>query len=276
MQFSGTGNTYQIALYLQKQLIAKGHHVDLYPIEKARNVNQLVKSYDCLGIGYPIYVSDMPLIVKELTNNLEVTNNKRAFVFCTQYLFSGDGAALAAHELKKKGYLIRQLAHFNMPNNVTDTLGWLPKPNNLHRLLSRKRKQVSRFVNLIDQNKKRLKGMNIFSRFLGLMQRGPFQKLESSYFSHAIKIEAGCILCGRCVELCPTKNLEIDSGVVKENDRCQICYRCVNHCPVQVLHIDRKHLVKWQYYGPHPDFSIDVVKHANMHEQIDATASEEF
>ena len=267
MQFSGTGNTFYIARLLQDGLIACGHTVDLMPIEACPDVNRLVAECDLFGLGYPIYGSDIPLLVRSMIESLEMVAGKRAFVFCTQMMYSGDGAAYAGKMLRRKGFVIRQLAHFNMPNNLTDYLRFLPEPQDLTGLRIRKDRQTRRFVEAIDRNRSLRKGMNPLSLLLGLLQRVPFQKYESAMFSHAIKIDATCIMCGLCQRLCPVGNFQIKDGKLTEMDRCILCYRCISHCPVQALHTNPRHTVKYQYRGPLPQFSIEDVMKPMTHEQ---------
>lgn len=259
MQFSGTGNTYYISNLLRDFLSTAQSTVDLYPIEKISDPNQIISKCDLLGIGYPIYGSDIPKPVRSLIERFDNFQGKRAFVFCTQLMYSGDGAAYVAKMLIKKGFSVRQLAHFNMPNNLTDYLNFLPGFKPSVKFEKRKRRQAERFAKLILHDRKRLKGMNIFSNVLGLLQRFPFQKFEQSMYDHAIKIEANCIGCGRCVDLCPVDNLTLESGILKENNRCILCYRCINHCPVNALHTSKNHLTKHPYQGPVNGFRIDDV-----------------
>ncbi|MFO7969804.1 MAG: EFR1 family ferrodoxin [Candidatus Izemoplasmatales bacterium] len=268
MQFSGTGNTYQISKMIQNSLINKNHQVDLYPIEKISNVNSLIKNYDMIAIGYPIYGSDLPKIVKDMVEELNPESSKRAFVFCTQLMFSGDGAAYLAKKLIAKGFIVRQLAHFNMPNNISDSLGLFTNRTNLKRLNKRKLRQVERFVKKIDKDKKSLKGLNIFSHLLGLIQRVPFQKYEYSIFNHSISIENSCILCKKCIDLCPVDNFTIKDNKLVENNRCILCYRCINHCPTKSLHISKNKLVKKPYKGPTNNFSIDDVMQIRLYKDI--------
>ena len=239
MQFSGTGNTYLISKMIQDNLINKNHIVDLYPIEKITDVNSLKKAYDMIGIGYPIYGSDTPKIVNDLIEELSSKDCNKAFIYCTQLMYSGDGAAYVAKKLKIKGFIIRQLAHFNMPNNITDFLRFFSNKHNYKRLNKRKQRQVKRFVKKIDENKKSLKGMNFISNLLGLVQRIPFQKYEKSIYDHSIKIENSCILCKKCIDLCPVDNFKVEDNKLVENNRCILCYRCINHCPTNSLHISK-------------------------------------
>jgi ferredoxin/flavodoxin len=250
-QFSGTGNTFYVAATLQCELKALGHQVDLLPIEAIENPNQIIESYDRIGIGYPIYGSDAPRIVRSFIDRIEA-RNMRAFVFCTQWLFSGDGAAHIARKLEKKGFDCPQLAHFRMPNNITDYLSFLPVRTNFGRLKQRKERQIKRFARVIDQDKRIRTGLNPLSHLLGNMQRKPYRANEDAFLDHLIKIDDTCILCGTCIDLCPVNNFEMSEGKLREKNQCIACYRCINHCPVNALHASKKRRVKKPYLGPVP------------------------
>ncbi|MDI6453066.1 EFR1 family ferrodoxin [Peloplasma aerotolerans] len=258
--FSGTGNTYFIGKKLQDGFKEKSIFCDLFTIEKKRNDNQLIEDYDVIGLGYPIYGSDVPLLIKKWIDGLKMQNHKKAFVFCTQMMYSGDSAAYGGRLLEKKGFIIRQQAHFNMPNNITDYKILRPfNKHNLKKIEQRKNKQVNRFVKKILIDKKSRKGSNLISLCLGLLQRIPYQKIEMKWISDTIKIEDQCILCEKCIELCPTENFEIKDGILKTKNMCIACYRCINHCPVNALHSSKNALVKYPYKGPVENFNIKDV-----------------
>jgi len=258
--FSGTGNTYFIGKMLQDEFNKNSSFCDLFTVEKKHDDNRLIDDYDVIGLGYPIYGSDVPLLIKNWIDGLNMQNQKKAFVFCTQMMYSGDGAAYGGRLLGKKGFVVRQQAHFNMPNNITDYK--ILSPFNMHNLIKikqRKTKQIIRFVKNILADKNSRKGSNLFSLGLGLLQRIPYQKMEMKWISNSIKIEDHCILCKKCIDLCPTGNFEIKDGILKTKNLCFACYRCINHCPVNALHCSKKTLVKHPYRGPTERFNIKDV-----------------
>jgi ferredoxin len=260
LQFSGTGNTYYIAKKIRDVLEQKGHDVTCYPMEKIDNINDMINECDMLGIGYPIYGSDMPSIVSDLVSQIASVNDKKAFTFCTQMMYSGDGAIYLAKQLIEKGFTVRQCTHFNMPNNITDYLRFLPGKVNYTKLANKTDRLVKKFCVKIDQDKKRLKGNNVFSHFLGLLQRLPYQKMMKNY-KPKIYIDDTCILCNKCIKLCPVGNLKLEEGKIVDSGKCILCYRCINNCPAKSLHLSPNKTVLNPYHGPNQNFSIfDVSK----------------
>jgi flavodoxin/Pyruvate/2-oxoacid:ferredoxin oxidoreductase delta subunit len=258
LHFSGTGNTYFVAKLIGNYLSNNGFDSKLYPIEKIKNVNELVDNSDIFGIGFPIYGSDMPDIVKNMIEDLLPGKGKRVFVFCTQMMYSGDGGANAARKLIEKGFLVKQIEHFNMPNNLRDFAKFLPTKVNYEKLEKKTRKKAEKFAEKVIFNKRKLKGMNFVSNILGLLQRKPYQKLKSRTEIRML-IEDNCILCKKCLELCPVNNYYIEDNRLKSKTDCILCYRCINHCPTKSLHINKRNTVSVPYLGPTKDFKIKDV-----------------
>ena len=270
-QFSGTGNTYYISTKIQEEIREKRIICDFYAIESLNESNHLVDHYDVIGLGYPIYGSSIPRIVRKWIDGLRFRTDKRGFVFCTQMMFSGDGAAYGARLLRRKGIKILEQEHFNMPNNITDyKIFRTDKDINYEKIESRNTNKIRRFVKNILLERRYLKGSTPVSLTLGLMQRIPYSLLERRLMNHAIILEPNCIMCKKCVELCPTKNFVIREDILKVRNRCMLCYRCINHCPVQALHINKKTLIDKPYHGPTVQFKIrDVMASDQLTEVVD-------
>ncbi len=51
---------------------------------------------------------------------------------------------------------------------------------------------------------------------------------------------AGCIGCGRCVEVCPHQVFEIAGkrALIADRDACMECGACARNCPVGVIRVD--------------------------------------
>ena len=161
--FSGTGNTYFVADTLRKLLNEK-NECDLYSVERhLTDADAIIDRYDCIGLGYPTHGSSLPTIVFQFIDGLAV-HQKIAFTFCTQWLFSGDGAAYGARQLAKKGFVVLWQEHFLMPNNITD-LRILDhkKAYNYPKIRDSVQKRAQCFVQKIDAHREYRRGSNVFS-----------------------------------------------------------------------------------------------------------------
>ena len=57
-----------------------------------------------------------------------------------------------------------------------------------------------------------------------------------------------CISCGKCVEVCPLKNVTLEEGRPKWNGNCTMCMACYHHCPVNAIQYGKGTEGKGQYY----------------------------
>lgn len=265
--FSGTGNTWLVSDEMVRQLEKLGHTARAFSIEtlSANEAIELIQDSEIVGFGYPIHGSDLPVPMKNFIGQLPVVSGKKAFVFCTQWLWSGDGAAVGGTLLHDKGFNVQWGEHFLMPNNVTVSIISLPYTNDPDRLagvLGRAAKRAALFAREIDAGRVSLRGFNQVSFYLGSLQRVPFRRVFHK-FQNDIGIDyANCIDCGECVRLCPVDNFYYEDKVIKTRGDCIICFRCYNFCPVAAItHMGRPHLHGRgePYKGPVKDFDPNVL-----------------
>ena len=265
--FSGTGNTWWVTEEISRHLTKKDFNSRAYSIEAVTPVKAaaLIEESSLVGFGYPIHGSDLPQPMKEFIEALPQYPGKDALVFCTQWLWSGDGAYLGASMLKEKGFTVKWGEHFLMPNNVTVSIIRLPYTNNPARLSAvrqRTSRKVNRLVNLITAGKPYRHGFNYLAYLLGSMQRVPFRR-----YYHKLQNDIGinrevCIDCGECVRLCPVGNLYYAGDIIKTKGNCILCTRCYNFCPVAaVTYMKRPHLPKRgePYRGPIENFDPSIL-----------------
>lgn len=261
--FSGTGNTWWAAEKLAEALSKEGFKASAYSIENIdrETAALLIKNAAVLGFGYPIYGSDLPLSMKNFIRQLPASLYKEVFVFCTQWFWSGNGAAAAAKMLAQKGFEVKWAEHFFMPNNLSAGLIPMPytnKPEKTQKTLSKAERRIKRFAGHIADNTSFKRGFNPLSSVLGATMRTPYR-----YFFHRLQNNIGidwekCDNCGECVALCPAGNLYYDGDEIKIKGTCINCLRCYSFCPLTAMtYMGRPHQKsrKKPYKGPTKDFT---------------------
>lgn len=262
--FSGTGNTWWAANNLVEKLQNKGMDCQCYSIEdiSKEEVDEINSKADIIGIGYPIYGSDLPRNMQSFISNIlpeGKDNSKKAFVFCTQLFFSGDGALVGARMLKEKGYNPMWAYHINMPNNISVKMSPLPytnKAEKIKKILNRADKRISKLSMYILNNRKRVMGKNPIISIWGIIQRVSFRKYYDKWQDFGIDKER-CTTCGLCVANCPVKNIKIIDGKIIFGNECVYCLRCYNFCPnIAVTYMGKSHDKDKEkpYQGPNKDW----------------------
>ncbi len=262
--FSGTGNTWWVARELAGGLGARGMGGDALSIEKVApyEVEEIIAASKMVGFGYPIYGSDLPEPMKEFIISLPAQREKPAFVFCTQWLWSGDGARVGATFLEERGFKVFWGEHFLMPNNVCISAMYLPYTNDREKLkpvLARASRRIERLADRIRDRKPFYRGFSGLAAFSGALQRVPF-RLVYPRIKHLVGIEASrCRDCGLCVKLCPAGNLswQKKEEKIEAGGNCMLCQRCYCFCPSSAItYINKPHNLKRgkPYRGPVEDF----------------------
>ncbi len=234
--FSGTGNTWWVAGRLAEALDAQGFHAEPLSIEQV-SPSRAAEALDrarVVGVGYPVYGSDAPLILQDFLRHLPATNQpKPVLVFVTQGVWSGDGAYCMRSLIEDKGYRVRWAVHFLMPGNLSLDLG--PLLNLFFRSMKAKPEdalgRVNRLATRVAQDEPWIMGRHLLLSG-GWMQRIPYRKTMSYWQSGHLKVDPErCTLCGRCIRLCPVGNITLLEDLPRFGDACNLCLRCFNFCP---------------------------------------------
>ncbi|MEL7659904.1 EFR1 family ferrodoxin [Acetobacterium wieringae] len=258
--FSGTGNSKFIAERFSQIMTAS-----CYSIEEDVDFKEKITAAQTIAVCYPIYGSCVPKIMRDFVSKHRTAfAGKQLIIFCTQLMFSGDGARVFTELLAGVAVDIRYAEHFNMPNNICNFFLFpLASPNKLQRYIKKADKKLSRACRNISAGVVKKRGFNPLSRYLGLwLQRAHFDALEKKA-ARDVRISAECILCGKCVRICPMKNFEISDQSMVLRNQCTLCYRCVNQCPQKAITVLVHAKVTKQYQGINNKPSPIVMEHNN-------------
>lgn len=240
--FSGTGNSkYAVERFLQNYDAT----ANAFSMED-RSVLEEVKVHEEIVFGYPVQYSTVPKILRDfISENKELWRNKKVFVIATMGLFSGDGAGVLARLLKSYGAENIGGLHIQMPDSICDEVV-------LKRSLEKNRQLVKRAECKLEKAAKRMKagrptkeGIGLISRILGFLGQRLWFGNITKHYSDKLKIDAEkCVACGKCVTICPMKNIELVDRACVSGNQCTMCYRCVNYCPKQAITLLGKKVIE--------------------------------
>ncbi len=239
--FSGTGNSkYALEFFLSKyDKTAKA-----YTIED-KNITSHIKNNEEIIFSYPVQYSNIPKILKDfIDDNRHLWKDKKIFVIATMGLFSGDGAGILARRLQKYGAKIIGGLHLKMPDSIADEKVLKRTDEKNKMLVKQAEKKIENTVQKIKNNKSPREGIGFLSHISGLFGQRLYFYNKTNHYTDKVKINIEkCVGCGKCVKLCPMKNLKAKDDFIKTENRCTMCYRCINICPKQAITLLGKHVV---------------------------------
>lgn len=240
--FSGTGNSrYALEVFLSKY----DDSAKVFEVGD-ENVVSYIKDNEEIVFAYSVQYSNIPKMLKDFVEKYQdLWQGKKIFIIATMGLFSGDGAGILARRLRKYGAEIVGGLHLKMRDSVADVKA-------LKRPLDKNKELVKQAEKKIDKAVRRMKngnppqdGIGLLYHMAGLFGQRLYFRSKTREYTDKVKIDSEkCVGCGKCVKLCPMKNLSLEQDVAKAQDRCTMCYRCINICPKQAITLLGKNVVE--------------------------------
>lgn len=240
--FSGTGNSrYALETFLRMY----DAEAKAFSIEDDSAVEEIKRNTEIV-FCYPVQYSTVPKILRDFViNNQSLWRDKKIFIIATMGLFSGDGSGNLGRLLKKYGAEIIGGLHLKMPDSIGDEKA-LKRPLETNiQLVKDAEVKIERAVKDIKEGHAPQEGIGFFYQMAGLFGQRLYFGHETKNYTNKLKIDSQkCIGCGKCVKLCPMKNIELTDGSAVSGNQCTMCYRCVNHCPKQAITLLGKKVVE--------------------------------
>ena len=240
--FSGTGNSrYALAVFLKKY----DETAPIYSVEDAE-ITKYIKRNKEIVFAYSVQYSNIPKMLKDfIDQNQSLWNGKRIFVIATMGLFSGDGAGILARRLQKYGAQIVGGLHLKMPDSIADEKALKRSLEKNRELVTLAEKKIEKAVQNMKNGKASQEGIGFFYHLAGLFGQRLYFYNKTQKYSSKVKIHSQkCVGCGKCVNLCPMRNLRMEENMTVAEDRCTMCYRCVNTCPKQAITLIGKRVIE--------------------------------
>lgn len=235
LYFSGTGNT---KFCVEKLIEAIDPNAQAISIENSHAIEGIKKN-EIIILGYPIYYSSLPKIVKDfIFSNSNLFKGKKVFILVTMGMFSGDGAGCGARILKKCDATILGGVHIKMPDCIGDIKLFKKTFSKNQDMVFKAQKKINVVASNIVNNHYPKHGLGIASHLIGLFgQRLYFSKKTKQYYKNVTIDNQKCVSCGLCARNCPMHNIELVDGKINFLDRCTLCYRCFSNCSKQAITI---------------------------------------
>ncbi len=247
--YSGSGNTQYVSVLLRK-FLSKGHKVSMFYIKKGKVMDD---DFDALVLGMPVYAYRPPETVVDFLKGLS-GNGRSVFIFITKGLISGDAGRIAALILKERGFKVKGANDILMADSLFVLLA--KKGSLLHKIMLFPNRGIEKKVENLAEHIQRslieedeyIPRKKIYVPFTSLIAT-MFWKKEKIWQTEFFADER-CDLCGACVGLCPTHNINIKNGRVLWGNDCDFCMRCLHRCPKQAIQIGKYTLKSPRYKGP--------------------------
>ncbi len=238
--FSGTGNTLYAAHHLANRLGAK-----LKPVAALVNESGIETDADAIGIVFPVYYGDLPVVVKKFLGHLEKIKGKYIFAVATYGGGAGSSFKTMSQILEARGGILSASYGVHMPQNA------FRKPwENNDATLDHALRKMERIA---DDAKDRKTGKHypgvLMKPILCLMHEAfkPLYKKGMLKYSNAspetdfdmlvhladksFTVSDACNGCRICANVCPVRNINIANGRPIWLNRCENCLACYDWCP---------------------------------------------
>lgn len=218
LYFSSTGNS----LYLAKQVkMQMGGDILYIPTYNGNG-----SEYETILIVTPIYSFGLPVPVFDLFSKL----NTDSEVIAIQ-TFGGmvGGADRLLYEYALKYSLnIKSIYTIKMPENYTLVMS----PPEFYKKLILKKvdKKISSIVSKIINNHNEIPKRKSTKEKTYLKNKANWHKISERF-----SVTDTCVLCGKCIEICPSKNITLQNGKITFSDQCIACLGCFHRCPSKAI-----------------------------------------
>ncbi len=245
--FSGTGNS----LYVAKDIAAKTGGT-LFPIASIMDCDVIKIDAEVIGIVFPVYYNELPLIIKRFTEKLDNIEHKYIFAVCTFGGSAGYSLKSLSRLIQKRGGKLSATYRVHMPQNSFPK--FFERRSALYATWNKHAGQVVRNTNerkegeflqhvllrpffaLVDYSLNNMQGMYRKS-FAKLSHSSPDLDIDELIHLNdtSFNVNESCNGCGTCARVCPVNNITITDKKPIWQHHCENCLACYNWCPVKAI-----------------------------------------
>ena len=257
--FSGCGNSRHVA-----ETLAAGLNDTLIFIPEAARGNRYdytLAEGESLGFVFPVYSWAPPKLVldfvKRMTVKVGPSTLRQAqgsgtlpytYFACTCGDNCGHTEKVFRKVVEEKGWSLSACFSVQMPETYIGMAGFKLDTE------EKAKQKIAEADAMLKRNIPRLVNKERFSEIV----KGSFSWLKTylvnpGFNQHATDDKKylsteDCIHCGKCVEVCPLKNVTLEDGRPKWNGNCTMCMACYHYCPTNAIQYGKATEGKGQYY----------------------------
>jgi len=230
LYFSGTGNSEYTAQRIGKEI--DDEVINLFDKIRILDYSDM-KSERPWIIVVPTYAWRIPHIVSDWLEKTNFSGNKEIYFVMTCGGSIGNAGKYLETLCAKKNMNYCGCAEIVMPENYI-ALFSTPTKDKALQIINQSESIIDRTA-LHIKNGDKLPKRDI--SFGDKVNSGIINGLFYPVFVHAKKFYAteSCISCGKCVNVCPLKNVSIENGKPKWGDNCTHCMACICKCPKEAI-----------------------------------------
>lgn len=247
--FSGTGNTRWVASEIAKALGERLHYI---PDKiRAGRYDFELKEGEPLGFCFPTHGWQPPKIVRDFIRELRLNiapDYCWALTTCGDNM--GEAMTILNKDLHKKGLQAETLFSVIMPESYVCLPFMKTDPEDKERWkIENAKRQLHHIISILKDRKRGIEELEkgatprLYSYVIGEY----FNKRMVNDKKFTVDWEE-CILCGRCVNMCPVDNIKGTPPTWLHNGRCTSCLACYHYCPVHAINFGNITRKRDQYY----------------------------
>jgi ferredoxin/flavodoxin len=271
--FSGTGNTLCVA----KDIAAQTGGT-LIPVASLMNRDFIKIDAEVIGIIFPVYYNELPLIIKRFTGKLDNLEHKYIFAVCTFGGSAGNSLKSLRQLIGARRGILSATYRVHMPQNSFRKFfenhallysTWDKQAATVVRnTAARKQGDFFRhiwlgpFFMLVDFSMSKMQGTYKKS-FAKLSNSSPDSGMVEIIHLNdtSFSVTEKCTGCGICEQVCPVNNITMTGKKPVRQHRCENCLACYNWCPVKAV---RGGIAAKNYYYRRPGIKIaEMVRRPN-------------
>ena len=185
----------------------------------------------------PTYAWRIPRILEDWLKNTELKGSRDIYFVMTCGDGIGNAGQYAARLCREKSMRYMGCLEVVMPENYI-AMFKTPDRNRALEIIKAAEPVLEGAARAISLGKPfEEKKINPLDRFLS----GPVNDIFYPAFVHAgkFRVTDKCISCGKCVSVCPLKNIRLKNNRPLWGENCTHCMACISYCPTEAIEYGR-------------------------------------